>query len=423
MPSEQPLEKSAPARGLFSPEAILTVLDAGLAIGFIALLAQLLLSPREMAATDFSVFRAGWWLVRHAPAQLYDAAAQADAEQSIMGHDGSGPFTGGFMAFLHPPQAALAGSPLGWVAEQLGGPAAFRLWMGASLTFAGLLVGRIRRELSLSARETVVAAIALLAFTPFFDAVREGQVSVLLALAAMAIPVAVREGRYGTAAAWLLALSIKPQTLPPLIAVLCARREWRVLSWASLFFLLAFLGTAFALGPSVWWDYATHVRPLESLFGAGTPIYMPTLRGILSRNLGPEHAGTISGITLASWLVAIVVAYVRADRRRRRGEPATEDFAFGYAVGLLTSPHLFTQDVLLWVPAIALGMAARRGEARPGRNVARAVLATPLWFAASKLADGGALARLPIDPAMLPLIVATLWIGRRGAAPAPEVPV
>src|SRR5262249_2723137 len=142
-------------------------------------------------------------------------------------------------------------------------------------------------ELELDGRGTALVAATVAGFYPVLEALQQAQVSAFLALAAFSLVVAVRERRPWAAALCLLVLSIKPQTLPPALVVLALRREGRVLGAAAVLGAVAFTATTAVLGASVWSHYLGGLASLERLFGVGTPDHMPTVRGFLTRLLGP----------------------------------------------------------------------------------------------------------------------------------------
>lgn len=401
----------------FTFEGIVAILNVAVAVGLAFHLARELASAREMGTTDFAVFRTGWELILGGRArELYDMGAQQATQSRIMAEVGSAGFQEGMMAFLHPPHAALAGCALGWIARRLGAPVAFWLWTAVSVALLAHLVRLISRELRLAARGTALVAATLAAFYPVLETLQQGQVSALLGVAALACVVAVRQGRTASAAAWLLVLSIKPQTLPALLLVLAIRRQWRVVGLAAALGGLSVIVTAVALGPQVWWSYLAHVHGLERYFGVGTPDHMPTLRGALTRLLGAgdAHRTLIDVASVAAWLVSIGAAAIAAWKTRGDAD-ARAPLAFALAAGALASPHLFPQDVLLWIAPVTLVLSlSRDGSARDWQVRTRVVLAWPLWFVLARALDirGDARPRLPFDLMLIPLVVATVWAAR-----------
>jgi hypothetical protein len=411
-------------------EAIATALNAAIAAGLAFHLARELASPRELAGTDFTVFRTGWSLILSGHGrELYDVTAQSRVQAALLGEVGSPGFRGGLMAFLHPPQAALAGCPLGWLADRFGEPLAFRFWTACSLLVLVLLIRAVRRELRTERGGTIAVALALAAFYPVFETLQQGQVSLLLALAMLGAVTAVGERRALAAAAWLVVLGIKPQTLPALLVVLAIRREGRVLALAALLGGAAAAVAALVLGPGVWADYLRALPGLERFFGTGTPEYMPTVRGLLARLFGSGAA--VDRAALAAWAVAIVAAGIAAARTRRAPDGRAA-YAFALSAGALASPHLFPQDLLLWVAPVTLVLAlgpersvalpreaseGARGAGAPrqiDRLRSRIVLAWPLWFVLARALDVRDAPRpqLPFDLVLVPLALATAWAAK-----------
>ncbi|HTA18904.1 MAG TPA: glycosyltransferase family 87 protein [Polyangia bacterium] len=387
-------------------------MSGAVAVGLAFHLVRELASPRDLAATDFTVFRTGWSLILHGRvAELYDGVAQGAVQRALLREVGSDGFQSGTMAFLHPPHAALAGCVFGLVAERFGTPVAFWLWTLGSVALLVELARLVRDELGGDSSVTALVAVTLAAFYPVLETLQQGQVSALLAVAMLACVVAVRRRRAFAAACWLLALSIKPQTLPAVLIVLAARRERRVLGFAVALGGGVALVTTLCLGPHVWWDYVTRLPALERLFGVGTPDHMPTVRGVLTRSLGVAHREAIDALTLAAWIGAALAAGIVA-LRGRRDPDARASFSFALAAGALASPHLFPQDVLLWAAPVALVLALSREEsAEVWRRRSRVVLVWPLWFVLARALDirGTPQPRMPVDLTIVPLALATVW--------------
>jgi hypothetical protein len=409
---------SAPSRsasGRISFEALVGVLSGAVAVGLAFHLVRELVSPRDMVATDFTVFRTGWSLILHGRvAELYDGAAQGAVQRALLREVGSDGFQNGTMAFLHPPHAALAGCVFGLVAERFGTPPAFWLWTLGSIVLLTQLARLIRDELGGGPNVMALVAVTLAGFYPVLETLQQGQVSALLAVAMLACVVAVRRRRAFAAACWLLALSIKPQTLPVVLIVLAVRRERRVLGFAVALGAGVALVTTLCLGPHVWWDYVTRLPALERLFGIGTPDHMPTVRGVLTRLLGGAHREAIDVLTLAAWICAALAAGIVAARERHDPDERAS-FALALAAGALASPHLFPQDVLLWAAPVTLVLALSRDEsAEAWRRRAHVVLLWPLWFALARALDirGTPEPRLPFDLTIVPLALATSWAAR-----------
>lgn len=387
----------------------LSAVNAGLAIGLLVKLG-LYLSDRVYAeTTDLAAFRAGWWLALHDPRHLYDAAAQAGVERRFMKAIGSPGFVNGLLAFLHPPHLALAGVWIAWLGDHAGGRVVTFVWLTCNLGLLAVLVAQIRRQLNLDREGTVATAASVLAFYPLFDTLSQGQFSLLLAVAALGLGAALDARRPWRAAAWLLVLSFKPQLFPAVAAVLVGRRDWRALGAAAAVGLAALGVTAVVLGVHVWGDWALAVRGLERTYGGGSAAVMPTLRGLLARTFPALIGRPLETIGLCLWIagaVAVLVVLWRDGRSGRQGD-GRRAVGFGLAVALVTSPHLYSHDLLLWVVPTALVLAVARGHDGWSGGV-RLALAWPAWAMLAVLVDQSDAwpPRLPVDPRLIPVAIA-----------------
>jgi hypothetical protein len=167
----------------------------------------------------------------------------------------------------------------------------------------------------------------------------------------------------------------------------------------------------------VWWDYLAGLPALERYFGVGTPDHMPTVRGFLTRLVGVgRHLALVDALTVAAWLVAIAAAGAAAVRTRASDGRAA--FAAALAFGALASPHLFPQDVLLWIAPLTLVLAGARGGA--GWTVrSRVALVWPLWFVLARALDIRSTPepRLPVDLMLVPLVLCAVWAAREAWRP------
>jgi len=383
--------------------------NAGLAVWLFARLVLFFSHSVYAQTTDFAVFRAGWWLALHDPRHLYDAAAQAAVERRFLQAIGSPGFAGGLLAFLHPPHLALAGVGIAWLGDHTSGRAVTFVWLACNLALLGVLIAQVRRELGLGAAGTLAAAVAILGFYPVFNALSQGQFSVLLAVAALGLAAALDAGRPWRAAGWLLVLSFKPQLFPAVAVVLIARRAWRALGAAAVLAVGTVAVTAAALGARVWVDWAAAVRGLERTYGGGSAAVMPTVRGLLARTFPALVGPPLEAIGLALWVAGAVavLAIVWRDGRSGGQGDARRAIGFGLAVALVTSPHLYGHDLLLWVVPTALVLAVARGADGWPVGV-RLALAWPAWAMLAPLADQSDAwpPRLPVDPRLIPVAIA-----------------
>jgi hypothetical protein len=371
----------------------------------------------QLWTTDFTVFRTGWWLALHDAHRLYDPAAQAVVEDGFIRALGGPTFVGRLLAFLHPPHMALAGCWLEWVADRWNGKAAFLLWAGCNVALLARLIVLFREHAGLERRQTVFVAVALVGFSPVFLTLEQGQLSLLLAVAALNFVWAVAERRpdqWGLGAAGsLLLLSFKPPLLPPLLAVLVVRREWRLLATATALGAAVVLGTGMVLGPGVWLDYARHVRSLERAFAGGLPSGMPTLRGFLARLAPDAWGGIVDAVAIWGWLGGAAVAGLVAAARRRSAtvDDARGELSLALALGLILSPHLYLHDLVLWVVPVAFVLAAARAEPALWQRRVRLLSLWPVWFVLG-MVERDLSRRLPLDPLLIPAVMTLIWVVR-----------
>jgi hypothetical protein len=319
------------------------------------------------------------------------------------------------MAFLNPPHAALAGLPLGWIADHSGAGLAFAIWACVNALLLVRLDYLVRGLFGVNRGELRwTMTFALLAFYPVFYTIAIGQFSLLLAVCVFELLRALEGQRPRAAAAWLMVLSIKPQLLPPLLVLLAVRGHWRALGWAAVWGAVVAAICAAVLGGSIWFDYARNVHPLERFFAAGTPAYMMNLRGALTRVLGQQVSP--AGVYLASvgaWVAAMAaLAIVLIRRGVATGRDLRGELGLTLAVSLFFNPHLFPQDAAIWVAALTLHIAARRERREPWRLFSAFVFSWPIWFAVSRAVDGsaGGTPNLLVTPATVVMLVALVWM-------------
>jgi hypothetical protein len=395
---------------------VIVAVHSTVALSFAISLLRKLLTPEGVVATDFTVFWTGWWLILHGQGHaLYNEAAQRATQQALMNGFS---FQGGLMAFLNPPHAALAGLPFGWLADHAGERVAFIAWTSVNVALLLYLDRRLRETLRVTegpARWIVTSA--LFAFYPVFHTLNVGQMSLLLAVAALELHRAVDASQPRAGAAWFLALTIKPQLVPAVLVFLIGRRRWKLIAYAIGALALAAAITAMVLGPAIWVDYARQVGQLEHFFAQGTPAHMLNLRGSLTRALGSSEQPPIDAAAYAIWIAAtLLVAVLFAYRRIHEAQDTRAAYALALAVALLSSPHLFVQDAVVWTVPLALYTAALMDIGADWRPIAGFVLSWPLLFIVVRLVDlaGDQGPRLRIDPLVITLIVATVVIGRGG---------
>ncbi len=400
---------------------VFTVLYGTLGLSYLACLVRELASRTSILSTDFAAYLTGWTLVWSGDGEhLYDPAAQAAVQAHLLApyH-----FPNGLLAFLNPPHVAVAFAPF----ATLGLVAGFRLWTALQLALAVVVARAVVHTVGVRGRAAWLLVTAVAAFWPLFYAVFIGQLSLLLTLALLRLHAALEAGRDGDrrASVWLFVLTIKPQLLPLLVVLLVVERRWRALAWASIASLGAAVASSAVLGWDVWLRYVVNLGRLESFFAQGTSDHMVTLRGLLVLLLGNPAANPFAAKVelLASWgALGIAAITLAALWRRPSATPpaAARRLALATGVGLVLSPHLFVQDVTLWIAPLAIFFRAL-GAARGAPAFARFALSWPLIFlgVGAYISVAG---RSPAPLALIPIAAALAWIAATDLdrpAPAP----
>jgi hypothetical protein len=396
----------------------LVLLHATLIVGFAALLGRDLATRDRIVSTDYAAYDTGWSLVVAGDgARLYDPEAQRAAQARLIAPHA---FPGGLMAYLNPPHAALAFAPFAWLDLATG----FRLWTAAQLVLAFLVARQVlalARPRDALGRWLVVTAV--LAFQPLFYAIQQGQLSLLLTLAALRLYAALAARDDRRAAGWLFVLALKPQVLPLLLVLLVVERRWRVLLGAAALGLGAVVGSSVFLGWAIWPSYIAGLPQLEAYFAQGTAEHMVTLRGLLATALGASTAAARSALRLSVAALAVAAAALAFAWTRAEAPAPSLDadarlarrFSLALGLGLALCPHLFLQDVTLWIAALAVFWRSLAADAPRAWAFARFALAWPLAFTAiAAISDGGRGAPL----ALVPIAAALAWMAWPRAAAA-----
>jgi hypothetical protein len=371
-----------------------------------------MLHKTELFGTDFTIFWAGWSLVLEGRArELYDLAAQREVQHAIM-HGVE--FPGGIVPFLHPPHAALVMAPLALL------PRTAATWLWTAIQIA--LLARFARSLSARAASRAdrwLLVAALLAYPAVFASLQFGQLAVLLTVALVELVAAVEEGRDGAAVVCLVLLSFKPHLLLTPLAILVARRRWRLLArFAAAMGALAVVTMA-VLGPRIYLDYLAALPRLEQFWGKSGPHFMVNLRGTLLRLAVPGRVVDVA--TAAGMIAAALVAYELARRQVRRGALEADAWPPALALGLFFNPHLFLHDALLWVVPLALFHASLQRRGRDAAPFAAFALAWPLAGIVNWIAEDHDVL-LPVHLLVVAATVATVWIVREARGRAAPMP-
>jgi hypothetical protein len=381
--------------------------------GFVGHLARDLSASGRIVSADFTVYYAAWTQITSGAGRtLYEPAAQAAMQQRVIW---PAVFPGGLLAFINPPHFAFAFAPF----AHLPLATSFRVWTALQGLLAFLIVRSVLALVGTSApiNRWIVAA-AILAFWPLFYAIQLGQTSLLLTLSLLRLYAAVERREHAWGGFWLFVLSIKPQLLPLVLVFLVAHRRWRLLASAAAFGVASFAVTSVGLGWTIWRTYLVNLPRLEAFFAQGTVPYMVTLRGLLALVFGTPPPGSRGAFTQAvltyGALAIAMITMTRVWTRKRSAHASSPSlpsvdhrFALALALGLLLCPHLFLQDVTLWI--VPLAAFYRSLDAQHARQLAGFALAWPALFVGVG-AFTTQTGRSATAAALVPLVIAAAWI-------------
>ena len=284
--------------------------------------------------------------------QLYDLGMQrSQMDQAIVPYH-----RGNLMAFVYPAYVAVLLGPLGAfsfshaVLVLLAANSLLTLWM------AWLLATRF----SDSAGDRLVLPLALFAFVPLQLTLLQNQLGLFPTLGILEAVLALRARSPARAGCWLLLGLLKPQLIAlPLLALLV----WRC--WNALLSFFIGLAAVLALSFAVlgWWipPYLAFLREYNRR-GAGVSLFpsaMQNWRGLLYALFQSETATTfrllLIALTVLS-LAAVVMVCRRCASPCPRSTPSASTlaweapFAVAILLGILSSPHLYMHDWVVFVP-------------------------------------------------------------------------
>jgi len=283
--------------------------------------------------------------------RLYDLGVQAAIQQQILG---GRHLAGGVLPFNYPPYLALLLVPL----ARLSLDQAYLVWSAlqvAALGLAGWILCRHLKAEGINVRTRYVALAAVAALPFVGTALLLGALSNLMLLGWLGYALAVRRGRNGWAAFWVLVMTLKPQVAVVPALVLLASRRWRAVGLVVGFGLGIALITCLALGCDVWPGF---LEMLTSSFGGDAslgivPGDMVNLRGFLVSLLGEGSMEAVSVISVFAFVLSLlVVIWLWSGAESDRADFDLR-MAFSLLLGLLFSLHGYPQDaVLLVVPVL-----------------------------------------------------------------------
>jgi Glycosyltransferase family 87 len=261
------------------------------------------------------------------------------------------------MAFIYPAYVAILLSPIGALSFEHAVVVLLSINALIALRMAWLVATRFTN----SDNDRLALLFALLAFVPLHLTLLQNQLGLFPALGILEAMVAFRDRRPVRAGCWVLLGILKPQLiLLPLLALLVARC-WKALTPFLVGALGGFVISLFVAG---WWvpRYLSFLVTYNRT-GWGVSLYpqaMQNWRGLAYVLFYPGHplaSRVLLGVLSVISVAAVIMICGRSTKRAKgNGFYPHREAAFAIAVllGVLTSPHEYLHDWIVFVPAAAV---------------------------------------------------------------------
>ncbi len=301
---------------------------------------------------DFLAFYGAAILTLHGNiAQIYSADALIDFQRQIINHPVG---AAGYMAYMNPPFAAALLTPLALVSFA----EARLLWLLVNLVVITGIAAWLTRPLD--KRFRVIGAFLLVSSFPVYQALIEGQPSILLLLGCVLAYIAAIKHRYVLSGICLSLLFIKPQFALFTLVGLALMKQWRV--------ILAMVGSATAMmlvllpitGIHLYVTYTHYMLSVVTDHFNGAGFVVPAawygalntasgLNGFYTALFGQTQVNIVNALTAGSTLLLLIL-FVLAFTKQKFSLSVYSGrlmLAASIAMALLIDPHLYAQDVVL----------------------------------------------------------------------------
>jgi len=289
---------------------------------------------------------------------VYNPTALANYQHTLVPHNVG---AAGYMPFLNPPFAAAFQAPLGLLAE----PIARLVWFSVNTLLAVLIAVGITS--SIPGKQRAVASVIILGTFPVYQALIEGQWSLILLLGCLAALHFARRKSYVVSGACLSVLWLKPQLALIVLLGLLLFRCWRITLGMVTAVVLVALLTLPITGVHAYVAYVPFLVNVfrDHLNGAGA-LHPAVWKGNLS--LAQGFNGLFAGLFSQSSVVMVLVlsllsmgvtlaVFLRAALKVRPGFDGVANelmLVASVTLVLLTDPHLFAQDITLVFLAVPI---------------------------------------------------------------------
>lgn len=299
---------------------------------------------------DFSIlYTAGKIVARGEGQNLYDPTLQLRVQREFASIVSA---RGAALPYNHPPFEAWIFVPF----ARFGYLPAYLLWNLLNLIALAAIPLLLREHIGvLQKLPSWFWVVCSLGFAPIFEALLQGQDSILLLLIFVLTFVAINKGRYGLAGSCLALGMFRFQLVLPMVILLLFRLPRKLALGFSAVTALLILISFGTVGWQTALHYPQYVLRLEASGAGGSiaPTNMPTIQGAVGRLLGGMfgHGAGLATVGLIS-LMLLVAALVRARSLRDRPLSGLE-FAGMTALAVLLSYHAYGHDLsVLWLAVL-----------------------------------------------------------------------
>lgn len=261
---------------------------------------------------------------------------------------------------IHPPQVAMFFAPLASLPYLV----ALTIWLVGSMSIYALCCRLSWARLPNLRGHPVIVILSALALPALYGLIAAGQVSAFALLWFTLGYLALRAGKLWLAGACLGMLVYKPTLVLVFPFVFFFGRQWRVLAGAALVGALQFVVAGAYFGWSTLFEWVHAMRIGVELIDQleAQPWQMHSLRALFANSLPWRSAAAV--LQLATSVCAIWYAV----RVWRSNEPLAVRYAVLLLATILVSPHVYTYELVILVPAylqVASMALERRLESRP----------------------------------------------------------
>jgi hypothetical protein len=301
---------------------------------------------------DFLAFYSAGYLALHGNAdKIFDPGTVANLQYSIV-HEKIG--AAGYMAYINPPFVATLLAPLALLTE----PNARVSWLVLNLILALLIVRQITKPIT--GHKRLLAGALLFGTFPFYQALTEGQPSIIILTASLIGLVLAKRKQTLAGGVCLSLLTIKPQLAVPVLVGLLIFRQWKMVLGMTIGVIGLVLATLPLVGIQ---SYLSYTRYLFGVIiahfngaGVGAPVAwrgdLNDMYGINSFWVGLFGQAATTTVNLLTTASAAILAglYLLTTRKVRPGIGKLRNemiLIASITLILLTDPHLYAQDLVM----------------------------------------------------------------------------